>query len=107
VNCGLTVQIEFSGPPAINSIFEFNSGGDEGITSFGSSGDALGSDFQISRLFQLVRVGDEVGLLTVQQGGPATEGGIEGQHCRPGHGPEKETFHNLEPLDRIGRSVPE
>ena len=65
---GLAVEIELGGPPAGDAVFQF--AGDCTISvAFGRLAEGgFGFDFEVSWLFEVVRVGDEIGLFLGLQG---------------------------------------
>ena len=66
----LPVEIELGGPPGGGAVFEFHIAADESVSSRRLSHRVEKFDFEISRLFHFVGIGDEVRpFLSLASGG--------------------------------------
>ena len=63
VNCGLSGEIEFGRPPACGAVFEFKRVGKEAVAAGGSTADGFIFNLEVSGFFELMGIGNEIGLL--------------------------------------------
>jgi hypothetical protein len=59
----LPIEIELRGPPRFRAIFEFDPGSDEVVAMLLGSVDGIHLNFEVAGLFEMMRVGYEVGRL--------------------------------------------
>jgi len=91
---GLAVQVELAGPPGLHPVLEFQGGGEEGIAAAGRAGHRLSADLQVSGLFHLVGVGDEIGFLRGQRRRGQEKSAQEQEAARQGEGERRAKGHN-------------
>ena len=63
VGRGLPIEVKLRRPPGANAVFKFKGHGPETVASLRVGQGALGLDFEISGLLQVLGVGHEVGFL--------------------------------------------
>src|SRR6185437_10808296 len=79
---GLAIEIELGGPPGPDAVFELTDGGAVALALAGLGEGGFGLDFEVSGLFEVVGIGDEVGFFLGARGwngGNAKENG--GYEC--------------------------
>src|SRR5262249_39821826 len=69
---GLPIEIKFGGPPCLSSVHKFSPGAQEVAAAFWRAGRRFKGDLKLARLFEVVIIYDEVGVLSASRGdGPA------------------------------------
>jgi hypothetical protein len=65
---GLSIEVQFARPPGLHAIFEFGRRAPKPVSFSGFASDILYGHLQVSRLFHLVRIGDEKGAFAGPSG---------------------------------------
>ena len=86
---GLAVDIKLRGPPGLYAVFEFGGGGAEAVAALRASESGFRLDFEVSGLFEVVGVGDEIGLLLRCDGGGGAYGEPGDEECGAGSAAER------------------